>query len=335
MAQKKNAGEKNPGKGSAGEKNPGAEILAGGRRARVVFMGTPDFAVPSLEALAGACDVTLVLTRPDAVRGRGRALVPSPVKARALELGLPVLEASRVTPEVTDALRAAGPDVVCVAAYGCILPDEVLSLAPAGCVNVHASLLPRWRGAAPVQRAILAGDELTGVSIMRLGHGVDTGAYCAQASTTVAGKGTEELTAELARMGAELLVEALPAVIDGTAAWVEQDESLVTHAAKVGKAEMLLDPADPAAANLGRVLASGDTAPARCSVAGRGVRVCAARAGERDVPQGSVLVSHGRVWLGCADGSLEVLRVKPDGKREMEAAAWAAGLRGTPSWGRA
>ena len=303
---------------------------------RVVFMGTPDFAVPSLEALAERHDVALVLTRPDAVRGRGKALVPSPVKARALELGLPVLETSRMTPEALDALRAAAADVFCVAAYGCILPDEVLTMAPGGCVNVHASLLPRWRGAAPIQRAILAGDAETGVSIMRIGHGVDTGAYCAQASTPVGEKGTEELTAELARLGAELLVETLPSVLDGTAVWVEQDEALVTHAAKIAKAELALDPVDAARENALRVQASGDTAPARCAVAGRGVRVCAARSVEKDVAPGVVTVEHGRVWLGCADGALEILRVKPDGKREMEASAWAAGLRGDGlTWGRA
>ncbi len=305
-------------------------------RMRVVFMGTPDFAVPSLEALAERHDVALVLTRPDAVRGRGKALVPSPVKARALELGLPVLETSRMTPEALDALRAAAADVFCVAAYGCILPDEVLTMAPGGCVNVHASLLPRWRGAAPIQRAILAGDAETGVSIMRIGHGVDTGAYCAQASTPVGEKGTEELTAELARMGAELLVGTIPSVLDGTAVWVEQDEALVTHAAKIAKAELALDPADAARENALRVQASGDTAPARCAVAGRGVRVCAARAAEKDAAPGAVTVGHGRVWLGCTDGALELLRVKPDGKREMEASAWAAGLRGDGlTWGRA
>ena len=303
---------------------------------RVVFMGTPDFAVPSLEALAERHDVALVLTRPDAVRGRGKALVPSPVKARALELGLPVIETSRITPEVADALRAAAADVFCVAAYGCILPDEVLTMAPGGCVNVHASLLPRWRGAAPIQRAILAGDAETGVSIMRIGHGVDTGAYCAQARVPVGGKDTEELTAELARVGAELLVETLPAVVDGTAVWVEQDEALVTHAAKIEKRELMLDPADGARENALRVQASGDTAPARCAVAGRGVRVCAACAGEKDVAPGAVVAGRGRVWLGCADGALEVLRVKPDGKRGMEAGAWAAGLRGDGLvWGRA
>ncbi len=303
---------------------------------RVVFMGTPDFAVSSLEALAERHDVALVLTRPDAVRGRGRALVPSPVKARALELGLPVVEAARITPEVAGALREAAADVFCVAAYGCILPDEVLTMAPGGCVNVHASLLPRWRGAAPIQRAILAGDAETGVSIMRIGHGVDTGAYCAQARVAIAEKDARELTAELARVGAELLADTLPAVADGSAAWVEQDEALVTHAAKIEKRELMLDPADAARVNALRVRASGDTAPARCVVAGRGVRVCAARVGEKSVAPGAVLAARGRVWLGCADGVLEVLRVKPDGKREMEAGAWAAGLRGDGlAWGLA
>lgn len=303
---------------------------------RVVFMGTPDFAVPSLQALAERHDVALVLTRPDAVRGRGRALVPSPVKARALELGLPVVEAARITPEVAGALRSAAADVFCVAAYGCILPDEVLTMAPGGCVNVHASLLPRWRGAAPIQRAILAGDAETGVSIMRIGHGVDTGAYCAQARVAIAEKDARELTAELARVGAELLADTLPAVADGSAAWVEQDEALVTHAAKIEKRELMLDPADAARVNALRVRASGDTAPARCVVAGRGVRVCAARVGEKSVAPGAVLAARGRVWLGCADGVLEVLRVKPDGKREMEAGAWAAGLRGDGlAWGLA
>ena len=307
-----------------------------GSKTRVVFMGTPDFAVPSLEALARACEVTLVLTRPDAVRGRGRALVPSPVKARALELGLPVREAARVTSEVMEELRSAAPDVICVAAYGCILPDDVLELAPGGCVNVHASLLPRWRGAAPIQRAILAGDAETGVSIMRIGHGVDTGAYCAQMSTPIGEKDAEALMVELARMGAELLVRTLPAVMAGTAPWTEQDEALVTHAAKIDKAELLLDPAEGVRENALRVQASGDTAPARCVVAGRGARVCAARVGERDVAPGAVAVARGRVWLGCADGALEVLRVKPEGKREMETAAWAAGLRGDGlAWGRA
>lgn len=298
---------------------------------RVVFMGTPDFAVPTLKKLAASFEVALVLTRPDAVRGRGKRLEPSPVKAAALELGLPVMEAKRMTPEVLDALRAAGADVFCVAAYGCILPDEVLTMAPAGCVNVHASLLPRWRGAAPIQRCILAGDATAGVSIMRIGHGVDTGAYCAQASCPVTGKTADELTADLARLGADLLAETLPSIVDGTAVWTEQDEALVTHAAKIEKSELWLDPRTTAGENVRRALASSDAAPARCSVAGRAVRVLRAvpvPAGEAAVPApGAFAVRGRRVLLGCADGAFEPTEVKPDGKRAMEASAWAAGLQ--------
>lgn len=302
---------------------------------RVVFMGTPAFAVPSLTALAREHEVALVVTRPDAVRSRGKKLEPSPVKAAALELGLPVLETSRMTPEVLDALRAAGADIFCVAAYGCILPDEVLHMAPLGCVNAHASLLPRWRGAAPIQRSILAGDDETGVSIMRIGQGVDTGDYCAQASCSVPGKTADELTAELAELGGELLVRTLPAIADGTATWTVQDESLVTHAAKIAKAELRLDPAASASQNVRRVLASSDAAPARCSVASRQVRILSARASEGadasslgGLPkEGVFAIRAKRVLLGCADGAFEVLEVKPDGKRAMDAAAWAAGLQ--------
>lgn len=302
-----------------------------GERMRVVFMGTPSFAVPALKKLAAAHEVVLVLTRPDAVRSRGKRLEPSPVKSCALELGLSVLEAKHMTDEVLDALREASADVFCVAAYGCILPDEVLTMAPLGCVNVHASLLPRWRGAAPIQRCILAGDDETGVSIMRIGHGVDTGAFCAQASCAVAGKTADELTAELAELGGNLLVDTLPALADGTAVWTEQDESLVTHAAKIEKSELRLDAADSVTDNLRRVLASSDAAPARCVVAGKPVRVLMAADARPDAPrveEGSFAVASKRVFIGCSDGVLEILSVKPDGKRAMDAQAWAAGLQG-------
>lgn len=302
---------------------------------RIVFMGTPEFACPSLSAVSKSHDVVRVVTRPDAVRGRGKRLEPSPVKALAGELGLAVTEASRMTPEVMDELRAAKADLCVVAAYGCILPDELLEIFPLGCVNVHASLLPRWRGAAPIQRAVLEGDELAGASIMRVVHELDAGAYCAQVSTAVAGKTSSELLDELGHLGAEALVEAIGRIADGTAVWTEQDESLVTYAHKIEKAEMRLDPADGALANVRRVLASTDAAPARCEVAGKGVRLMRARTCDDALAAGEVLVSHGRVALGCADGALEVLDVKPDGKREMQASAWAAGLRADHlAWGR-
>lgn len=298
---------------------------------RVVFMGTPDFAVPSLRELASRFEVVLVLTRPDAVRSRGKRLEPSPVKAAALELDIPVMEATRITPEVMDRLHEAEADIFCVAAYGCILPDEVLHMAPLGIVNVHASLLPRWRGAAPIQRAILAGDERAGISIMRIGHGVDTGAYCAQASCSVAGKTADELTAELAQLGADLLCDTLPALADETAVWTEQDESLVTHAQKISKAEMRLDPQESALVNLRRVLASSDAAPARCIAAGKPVRIMRAVAADGDASMcaaGELVCQSKRIYIGCSDGTLEITSVKPDGKRQMDASAWAAGLHG-------
>ena len=300
---------------------------------RVVFMGTPDFAVPSLRELARTNEVALVLTRPDAVRGRGRRLVASPVKAVARELGLPVMETKRITSEVLARIRAARPDAIAVAAFGCILPDELLDVAPLGCVNVHGSLLPRWRGAAPIQRAILAGDGRVGISIMRVVHELDAGAYCRQASVELTDQTCPQLMDELARLGARELVAALDGIAAGTVTWVEQDPSQVTYAPKIEKVEMHLDPAASVRENRRRVQASLDEAPARLLVGGRGVRALDARPADVPVAEGRVLVRRGHVYLGCVDGALELTRVKPDGKREMEASAWASGLRDVTSWG--
>lgn len=305
-------------------------------RLRVVFMGTPEFAVPSLRALASRHDVVCVVTRPDAVRGRGRKLVPSPVKAAALELGLPVLETVRVDDEVVARVARECPDVMCVAAYGAMLPDDLLAVAPMGCINVHASLLPHGRGAAPIQRAVLEGDEEAGVSIMRIVHDLDAGPYCRQASVEIGNQTCDQLMGALAELGADELCLALDAMASGEVSWTDQDESRVTYAAKVQKNEMLLDPADSALANRRRVQASLDAAPARLSVGGRGVRALDACLSDVVADPAQVIVRKGHVYLGCADGTLELLRVKPDGKREMDAAAWASGLRGDDiTWGRA
>lgn len=302
---------------------------------RVVFMGTPDFAVPSVRALAACHEVTLVVTRPDAVRGRGKRLVPSPVKAAAVELGIEVLEANRMDAQTIERIAHEQPEVICVAAYGAILPDDLLAVAPHGCVNVHASLLPHGRGAAPIQRAVLEGDERVGVSIMRIVHALDAGPYCRQASVEVGEKPCGEVMRELAELGAGELCQALEDMAAGTAEWVEQDEALVTYAAKIEKAEMLLDPASTALENRRRVQASLNAAPARLVLAGRGVRALDARVAGESVASGVVLVRKGRVFLGCADGALELLRVKPDGKREMNVSAWASGLRGDNlTWAR-
>ena len=295
---------------------------------RVVFMGTPEFAVDSLRALAQRHDVALVVTRPDAVRGRGKKLIPSPVKAAALELGLSVLEASRLGADEISRISGIKPEVICVAAYGAILSDEVLEIAPRGCVNVHASLLPHGRGAAPIQRAVLEGDEFAGVSIMRIVHDLDAGPYCRQARVEVGDLSCQRLMAKLAEVGAHELLAALDEMADGRDRWVDQDESAVTYAAKITKAEMLLDPCQGAQTNLRRVRASLDAAPARLVVSGKGVRAMEACACAESVSEGSVKVQKGRVLLGCSDGTVELLRVKPDGKREMDARSWSSGLRG-------
>ena len=303
---------------------------------RTFFMGTPDFAVPSLERVAETTDLTLVVTRPDAVRSRGRKLEPSPVKARALELGLEVVEASRVDDALVERIGSLSCDLGVVAAFGCLLPDALLDAARLGCVNVHASSLPRWRGAAPIQRAILAGDERAGVSIMRVVHDLDAGAYCRQADVDCSGLSSAQLLDELARLGADELAAALPTIADGTAQWVEQDESLVTYAKKIRKDEVLLDPDFSAEKNARLVRASGDTAPSRCVVSGRALRVLAAEPDPSvEVERARVLVRKGRIWLGCSEGALRLEQVKPDGKRAMAAQAFAAGIAGKDdSWAR-
>lgn len=293
---------------------------------RVLFMGTPNFAVPSLEALDKNFEVVAAVTRPDAVRGRGKKLVPSPVKVAAQERQIPVIETSRITPEVLQQLKDLAPDVICVAAYGALLPDSVMEIAPT--VNVHGSLLPRWRGAAPIQRAILAGDERAGVSIMQVVHELDAGDYSLTGSVEIADKPAPLLMDELAQLGADLLADALKAMEAGTLEWQAQDESLVTYAQKIAKQEMALDPALTVADNARKVQASMDAAPSRAVVAGKALRVMRARASRQPeaVEPGRVALVHKALLLGCSDGALELLEVKPDGKREMDAAAWARGL---------
>ena len=297
---------------------------------RVIFMGTPEFAVPSLRWLAGEHDVVAVYVRPDAVSGRGKSARPAPVKLAAAELGLCVRQPGSLRDsEAVAELSALAADVICVAAYGLILPPAVLEAAPLGAVNVHASLLPRWRGAAPIQRAILAGDRQVGVSIMRMEEGLDTGPYCLQEAISVAEKSAAQLTAELGELGARMLVSALPSIADGTARWVEQDEALVTYASKVSKDETAPSPALSAHENLLRIQASLATAPARILIDGKGVTVLQAieDSSTSGLLSGAVRGVEGGIALGTTDGGLVAVLIKPDGKAEMPAAAWARGAR--------
>lgn len=314
---------------------------------RIIFMGTPQFALGPLKALlrTDALEVVAVVTRPDTVSSRGNKTTPSPVKQLAVEHGLPVIETKTVrTPEIQARLASFEPDIIAVAAYGALLPDEVLTMAPFGCINVHASLLPRWRGAAPIQRALLEGDPMVGFSIMKIGREMDAGPWCVQEGFAPGEHVFDEVASRLSATGGNALAEVLASWWKGAGpVWNVQDPDLVTFAPKISKAELMLQPADPAARNARRVFASSDAAPARCVIAGRPVRVTRAHildpeelqdltSGAFGIPAldcqpGKVLLQHKRLFLGCADGVFEVLALRPDGKREMAASDFIAGIQ--------
>ena len=307
---------------------------------RVVFMGTPHIAATVLHEIAQHHDVVGVFTRPDAIRGRGKKLEPSPVKQEALLLGLPVYEyASLSSEEPLACLASLSPDVICVVAYSALLGEDVLSMPRFGCLNVHASLLPRWRGAAPIERAILAGDETTGVSIMRMEAGLDTGPYCAQVEIAIGEMSKDELEAEIAVKGADLLVSCLEQIEHGDPSWIKQDDSQACYANKIEKHELDLDPNDPAIDNARRVRASSDAHPCHAIVAGKDVTVLGACLAEdeqgseitKDIAAGEALFRFKRLFMKCSDGSIEALSVKPQGKKEMSAQAFCAGIQGAKS----
>ena len=312
----------------------------------VIFLGTAEFAVPALEALADACDVKLVGTAPPAVRGRGSKLRPSPVGEAAAERGLAVCTPKTlIDAALRTTFEALAPDAVCVAAYGLLLPPWLLALPRYGCLNVHGSLLPRWRGAAPVERAILAGDEQCGVSIMKMETGLDTGPYCLQREVGIGEKGFDEISAELAALGAEALVEALEELARGSLLWTAQDEAHATYADKIARGELNLDPAVDVVTNCRRVQASSAAHPARLAFDAGAATIVKARALAPEaalladgLEPGAVAWREKTLLLGCGDGAFEVRSLKPDGKRIMDASAYVAGqaaLReGAMTWSR-
>lgn len=311
-------------------------------------MGTPAFACESLKALLDAGhDIPLVVTRPDAVRSRGKKLVPSEVKALAQSRELCVLEAAKVTSEVYEAVKAAAPELIVVVAYGAFLPDKLLALPRYGAINVHGSLLPAWRGAAPIQRALLSGDKHVGVSIMKLVHEMDAGPYCAQVSLEPGDMCAPEVFEKLASMGAKALVESIEQLEAGTLVWHEQYPTQVSFAQKIDKHEMFLSPDVDAETNRRRVAASTDAAPARVIVSGKAVRVLSAhvlndaeleaRAAQlgtdlASASAGQVFATKKKLLLACNPGILEISDVKPDGKKAMPASAFIAGLHELGNW---
>ena len=291
---------------------------------RIVFLGTPVDAVPPLTALdAAGHDIAFVVTQPDRRRSRGAGTDPSPVKRAALDLGLDV-RAPEKAREVADDLRASGAELGVVVAFGQLLPVSVLEALPHGFVNLHFSLLPRWRGAAPVERAILAGDEETGVDLMRIEAGLDTGPVFARVRTPIDPHETAgDLHARLVALGTALLVDNLDAVPSATP---EPQTGEPTYADKLDVAEFRLDPARRPT-ELERIVRAGNPRPGAWFTA-QGKRVKVWRAHELpgvDVVPGAIS-AHG--VLGASGGALSLDEVQPEGKRAMDARDWRKGVRG-------
>lgn len=295
---------------------------------RIIFAGTPEFAVPSLEALlAVGQDIVAVYTQPDRPAGRGRKLSPSPVKAAALAQGLPVLQPPTLRDETAVAeLRALAADLMVVVAYGLLLPQAVLDAPRLGCVNVHASLLPRWRGAAPIQRALLAGDTESGVTIMRMAAGLDTGpAYLLRPLTIASRETGGSLGDKLARQGAQALVEALPGIANGSLIPVPQDDSQANYAHKLAKAEAEVDWSRPAV-EIDRLIRALDPWPvAQTQFEGSSLRLWGSELTDLAPPPealpGQVLaVGKGGIAVATGVGVLRLTRLQPPGKRPMSAA---------------
>jgi methionyl-tRNA formyltransferase len=298
---------------------------------RLIFMGTPEFAVPTLRALAAdGHDIAAVYTRPPKPAGRGMAMQPSPVEVEARRLGLPVLTPKTLRAETElDEFRAHRADAACVVAYGLILPRSILDAVPRGCFNLHASLLPRWRGAAPINRAVMAGDRESGVMVMKMDAGLDTGAVAMTARLPIGGNMTAgDLHDALAALGAELMARAMRALEEGALCLLPQPEAGVTYAAKIEKSETRIDWSRTARAvhDHCRGLSpfpgawfewKGERAPVRVKV----LRTeCVAGSG---VPG---MVLDDRLTIACGEGAVRIVELQRAGRQAMSAEEF---LRGT------
>ena len=290
---------------------------------RIVFMGTPDFAVPTLAALHDAAhEIVAVYTQPPRPAGRGKKLQPSPVQKEAEIRHLEVRHPSSLkSGEEQERFAVLEADLAVVAAYGLILPRAILDAPKHGCLNVHASLLPRWRGAAPVQRAILAGDPQTGITLMQMEAGLDTGPMLATARVQVDGKTAGELTAELAEVGAQLMVGTLTELHALHA--VEQDDKQATYARKIDKAEARIDWSKDAEQIERQVRAFAPAPGAFFEYQGERYRILSAEVAEGSGAPGEVL--DDKLTIACAEGALRPLTLQRAGKPAMETAALLRG----------
>jgi methionyl-tRNA formyltransferase len=296
---------------------------------RVIFAGTPEFAVASLQALidSGATPCA-VLTQPDRPAGRGKSVTASPVKKLAEEHGILILQPRSLRDEAAVAeLRELRSDIMVVAAYGLILPQEVLDIPRAGCLNVHASLLPRWRGAAPIQAAVLAGDQKSGVCLMSMEAGLDTGAVYLRKEVPIGERESAgELHDRLASAGARLLAQNLNSIVDGELAAVAQDDSAATYAPKIQTADAEILWSRPAA-EIDRVIRAYNPVPGAWFMLGDSRIKCwrARPCKASDAPAGSVLATDADgIVIACGDGALRLESLQRPGKRAVTAGEFAA-----------
>jgi methionyl-tRNA formyltransferase len=300
---------------------------------RLIFAGTPKFAAAALRALIDSPhDIIAVYTQPDRPAGRGRKLTPSPVKQLAQQHGLPVFQPKSLKkPETLEQLRALDADVMVVAAYGLLLPPEALGVPHCGCLNIHASLLPRWRGAAPIQRAILAGDTETGITIMQMDKGLDTGPMLLKLNCPIGQDDTAaSLHDRLAELGAKAIITALDQL--STLAAIPQNESAATYAAKLTKQEAAIDWHRPAEELARQVRAFNPWPVAQTGAKGETLRIWAAQslADNANAPPGTVInCDKEGIDIACGQGILRLTRLQSAGSKPMDVAAF---LNGRPDW---
>ena len=296
----------------------------------IIYMGTPDFAVPPLKALADAgYNVSLVVSQPDKAKGRGKKLQNTPVKEAALSEGLNISQPEKIksNEEFLEKLRSISPDIIIVAAYGKILPKELLDIPRLGCVNIHASLLPRFRGAAPIQKAILEGDKKTGITLMYMGEGLDTGDMIAKSETDIGHKTADELHDELSEMGAKVLIEYLPLIASGDISPERQNDELSCYAPMISKNDGLIDFSGDAEFIERQVRAMDSWPAAFTYINGQQMKIKNAVVGDDvDEDPGTIVeADKNGIVIACGKGSIVVKSLQMPGKRTMTADEYLRG----------